>query len=138
MGIPHSAALQLWVHYFGFLFSLTMMNRLFNNKRKKSSRPDTFTRIPTNVPAGPVSYQADSNIGPEGWCSLSYQDLATNRPDPIVALVDEGNSEGPRTVLQDMVDEGQELPAPEAWISSVVIGGTEHGQNPTSKCFRFL
>ena len=32
------------------------------------------------------------------------------------------------------MDEDQELPAPEALISRVVIGDTGHRQNPASKC----
>ena len=57
-------------------FPTTMMNRLFNNKRKKSPElphPDS-TGIPTNVAAGRVSYDAQSNIGLEGGRNRSYQD----------------------------------------------------------------
>ena len=51
------------------LFPGTTMNRLFSNKRKKSPEPfpqGIFPTIPTDIVAGPVSYQTQSNIGPEG------------------------------------------------------------------------
>ena len=57
------------------------MNRLFNNKRKKNpeaSQLDTFTVIPTSILTGPVSYQEEWNLGPEGNQSRSYQDPAVD------------------------------------------------------------
>jgi len=65
-----------------FLFSLlTTTTRLFDNKRKKShepSWPDNFSRIPTNVPPGPVGYRVELTISPEGEQNRSYQDLAVD------------------------------------------------------------
>ena len=116
------------------------MNRLFN-KRKKSPGPShsgTFTRIPTNVPAGPASCQADSNIGPEGGQTQSFMSGSGGRSTDIVVALDERSSEGSRIVSWDRMDEDQELLASGAWTSGVVIGGTEHGYNPTSECFRSL
>jgi len=47
----------------------TTTSRFFNNKRKRSSEPSPqgiFPTVPTDIAAGPVGYQAQSNIGPEG------------------------------------------------------------------------
>jgi hypothetical protein len=65
-----TAQMVLWVHHIGFLFcSITMMNRLFKNKRKKESpepsSQDNSPGFPTDIAAGPVSTQAESNINPE-------------------------------------------------------------------------
>ena len=37
-------------------------------------------------------------------------------------------------MFQDRMDEDQELPASETWTSSVGIGGTGRGNDPTSEC----
>ena len=109
------------------------MNRLFNSKRKKSpehSQPDSFT---TDVAAGPVSYQAQSNIGPVGGQSRSYQDPSVDRPDLTTAL-DERSGGGSQIDFQDRMDEDQELPVLEAWASGAAIDGAARRHNPTSEC----
>ena len=114
---------------------MSMMDRLFNKKRKKSPEPPPQGGLPgisTNI-AGPVSYQAESNISPGGRESRPYQDLEADLADLIVSL-DEGSGEGSLTVFQDRIGEGQEPPASGAWTSGVLSGGTEHKNDPTSKC----
>ena len=132
-------ALGLWVPLLGFLFSsTTMMNRLFNNKRKKSpesSRPDGLTGF-HNVAAGPVSHQSQSNVGPEleGGQSRSYKDPRVVWSD-LTVTPDEGSGGGSRIVFQDHMDEDQEFIASEAWASGIAIGGAARRHNPTSRCF---
>ena len=127
----------LWVHHSEFfLTSITMMNRLFKNKRKKSPEPSPqgiSSGTSTNVAAGPVSHQAGSYIRPEGEQS-SYQDLEVDWPDLTMAL-DEGSGGGLQILSQDRMDIDQELPASGGVTSGAAIGGTGHRNNPTSECF---
>ena len=113
-----------------------MMNRLFKNKRKKSPEPspqDTPPGITTDITVGPVSHQAQSNVGLEGGKTRSYQDLEADRPN-LTAALDEGSSGGSQIVSQGRMDEDKELPASVARTSDVVIGGTESRNNRTSEC----
>ena len=113
------------------------MKRFFNNKRKKSpesSPQGTFPTIPTDIAAGLVSYQAQSNIGPEGGQIRSNQRPEVDRPDLTVAL-DHRSGEGSGIVFRDGMDGDQEPFASVASTSGVVIGGTEHRNNHTSECF---
>jgi len=113
------------------------MNRLFKNKRKQSPDPSpqgTSPGILAGIAAGPVSHQAQSNIGLEGGRARSYQDLETDRTDLTVAL-GEGSSGGSQIVFQDSMDEDQGLPASVTSTFGAMIGGTENRNNRTSKCF---
>ena len=102
------------------LFPGTTMNRLFSNKRKESPKPfpqDTSV-ISTDIAAGPVSYQAQPNMGPEGEQLVPKVD----QPDLTVAL-DDRTGEGSQIVLQNRMDEDHR---PHTWVAStsgVVIGG---------------
>ena len=119
------------------LFPGTTMNRLFNNKRKKP--PESFPQgilptITTDIAAGPVSYQAQSNIGPEGGQTRSNRGPEVDRPDITLAL-DDRTGGGPGIVFQDRMDEDQEPPVSVASTSGVVIGGTECRNRRTGECF---
>ena len=109
------------------------MNRFFSNKRKKSPQPSPQDILPTitaDIVAGPVRYQVQSNIGPEGGQTRSYQRPGVDRPDLTVAS-DGRTGGGSRIGLQDRMDEDQELPASVASTSAVVISGTGRRNNRT-------
>ena len=56
-----------------WVFPITAMSRLFNNKRKKlpeSFPQPTFPTTPTDVAAGSVSHQTQSNLVLEGGQTL--------------------------------------------------------------------
>jgi len=110
------------------------MSRFFSNKRKKSPEPSPQGILPiitTDIATGPVRYQAQSNIGPEGGQTRSDQGPEVDRPDLTVAL-DDRTGRGSRIDFQDRMDEDQELPTLVASTSAVMIGGTERRNNRTS------
>ena len=110
------------------------MNRLFKNKRKKP--PESFPAILVNIAAGPVIYQARSNIGPEDGQTRSNQgpQPLVDQPDITLALEDR-TSGGSQIVFRDKVDEEGEFHASVASTSGVVVGGTERRNSRTSECF---
>ena len=110
------------------------MNRLFKNKREKP--PGPFPTVPANIAAGPVSYQARSNISPEGGRTHSGQGPEADQPDLTVALDDRTGGVS-QIVFQERMDEEGELHASVASISGTVVDGTERGNSRTSvsECF---
>ena len=115
------------------LFPSTAMSRFFRNKRKKSPEPSPQGIIPTittDTAVGPVRYQVQSNIGPEGGQTRSYRDPGVDRPDRTVAL-DGRTGGGSRIYYQDRMDQDQKLPASVASTSAVVIRGTGRRNNRT-------
>ena len=124
-----------WVHHsHGSLSPSTTMKRFFKNKRKKSPKPSPqgiLPTTPTDIAAGPVRHQVQSNIGPEGGQTRSYQGSEVDRSDLTVAL-DGRTGGGSRIVFQDRTDEDQVLPVSVASTSAVVIGGTGRRNNRTS------
>ena len=110
------------------------MNRLFDKKPKKlskSSRRHISLGIPTNIAVGPLGFRADLDIGPKGECTRSYHDSETDRSDSAVTP-DEETPRTSRIVFHDKSGENQELPAPEASTSGVVVDNAEHGNALTS------
>ena len=110
------------------------MSRFLSNKRKKLPQPSPQGILPTitaDIAAGPVRYQVQSNIGPEGGQTRSYQGPGVDRPDRTVAL-DGRTGGGSRIGFQGSMDQDQKLPASVASTSAVVIGGTERKHNRTS------
>ena len=113
------------------------MNRLFKNKRKEPPGPfpqGNFPTVPANIAVRPVSYQARSNIGPEGGRARFNQGPEADRPDLTVALDDRTGGVS-QIVFRDRMDEEGELHASVASTSGVVVDGTERGNSRMSECF---
>ncbi|KAF9646344.1 hypothetical protein BDM02DRAFT_3188897 [Thelephora ganbajun] len=111
------------------------MKRLSGKKPKKSSKPSPkyiFPGIPANNPAGPLGFQAELGIGPDGEQIHSYHDPEVDWHDLMVAL-DERSNGGSRIASQDNNGEDKELPALEASTSGIVDRSTEHGSDPTGE-----
>ncbi|KAF9642143.1 hypothetical protein BDM02DRAFT_2540684 [Thelephora ganbajun] len=98
---------------FGSLFDTrTNMNRLSSNKRKKSpklSPKRNSLGTPTDVTAGPLRSQEELDVG----------------------LDDERSNKRARIIFEDDSGEDEELPVPEVSTSGVVVGVTEHRDDPT-------
>jgi hypothetical protein len=112
------------------------MNRPFDKKSKKllkSSQRHISLGIPTNVAVGPLGFRAELDVGPKGEHSRSYHDLGADKPD-LPAMSDEKDARASRIVFQEHKSEGQRPPAPEVSTPGVVVGGTEHGNDPASEC----
>jgi len=110
------------------------MNRLLKKKSKKlhkSAQRHLYLGIPTNIAAGPLGFQAELDIGPKGE-SRSYHDLE-NRPDSTV-MPDENDTRASRVVFRDK-KEDQGLYLPGTSTAGAAVGGGEHGEDSTSKCF---
>ena len=89
MGAPSSRQagrkwyLVLWVHHLVFpLASTTLMDRLFDEKPKKSLDPSkrhVSLGIPINIAVGPLGFRAELDIDPKGGRCRSSRDLGTDR-----------------------------------------------------------
>ncbi|KAF9644123.1 hypothetical protein BDM02DRAFT_3122380 [Thelephora ganbajun] len=88
------------------LATRTKMKRLFDKKPKKSPKPS-----PKHI-----SPQISTNVVAK---TLGFRAELDIGPD------DERSNSG----------EDKQLPAPEASASGIVVVGTDHGSDPTSKCF---
>ncbi|KAF9646631.1 hypothetical protein BDM02DRAFT_2987132 [Thelephora ganbajun] len=111
------------------------MRRLFGKKSKKSAKPSPkpiSLGITTDVAAGPLRSREEPGIVPDGEQIRFYHDLELNRPDSMVILGERNNVDS-RIIFQDNSSEGKDLPVPEASTSGVVVGGTEHRNDPTGE-----
>ncbi|KAF9642315.1 hypothetical protein BDM02DRAFT_2348566 [Thelephora ganbajun] len=97
----------------GFLLTTrTEMKHLLGKKPEKSPNPSTKSispGIPANIAAGPLRSQEELDVGPDG----------------------ERSNKRTRITFGDDSGEDEELPAPEVSTSGVVVGVTEHRDDPT-------
>ncbi|KAF9646613.1 WD40 repeat-like protein [Thelephora ganbajun] len=88
------------------------MDHLSDKKRKKSLEPSPqhiSFGTPTDVADRPLRSREELDIGPD----------------------DGRRNKRPRIIFQDNSGEGKELPVPEVSTSGVVVGGTDHRNDPT-------
>ena len=117
----------------------TTMKRFFENLKPKKSRKPLRQPIPpetpANITAGPPDPRAelDITIPGDGGRNVSDSDLEADHTD-LTVPPNEGGREGPHVLFQDGMDVGQELPASGAPTPEIEIGGSGHGDQPTSKC----
>ena len=111
--------------------------KIFNRKSKKSPKPPqqgTPSGTATDVTPGPPSLRAD--VDPEGEQNRSYHDFGDG-PDPVMVL-DGEDTKVPQIVIQDKNGEDREPPVSAVSTPQAVVDGAEHGNGPTSECFRSL
>ena len=111
------------------------MKHLFKKRKHgKSPKPPQQPILPGKpIDAGPPDFRTALDDNSDGGRSLSSQVLEVDSPDPAI-LPEEGGGIDPRILFQDGMDTNQQLPAPGAQTSNVVISG-DGGSLLAGKCF---
>ena len=105
-----------------------------SKKLQKRFQKHLFLGIPTNIAVGPLGFRAELDTDPIGDKNRPRHNLAADRSDSSIAMLDENNP-GPSRIVFDNKSEDQGLHAPETSIPSGVIDhGTEHRSDPASEC----
>jgi len=114
------------------------MDRLFEKKSKKAHKSTQrliSLGIPTNIAAGPLGFRAELDIEPRGGSRSSHN--FEYQSDSTVTL-DENDTRASRIVFQDKKREDQGLSVPGTSTAGALVGGGEHGDDPTGEYFRSL
>ena len=118
--------------------SITPMRSPFKKiKREKSPKPPqqpTTPGTPVDIAVGPPDFRTELEDNSDGGRRLPSQIPEVDSPDPTI-LPNEGGRVGPRIIFQDGMDANQQLPAPGAHISDVVISGAGCESLLAGKCF---
>ena len=109
------------------------MKRFWKIKGNKSPKPSLKPTSPgdsAGVSPRPSGFRAELGAGSEGGCRR-YQ-LLEDCLD-LTGSLDERINIGPQIAFQARKDENQELPASEASTSSIAIGVTGYGDEPSER-----